>query len=252
MKNRENAAGRLRNGYNILTLFPSLVPIGRRNLLFFLSFAMFALASWLWLFTGTSIAGLVKLRDGDSSEPPVAVTKNGSYAGVYDEVYKQDYFLGVPYALPPTGGGRFRVPQSLNGSWTGTRDAKSHSKECVGYGVRNCFLRFQLGLNREMMRLLTVYRAINGPTKSQKTVYISMSSDRPATRIPNYLLLSGFMVVGILKGVAWINAIIFLSLFRILWRLGNRLLVLVSTIDLVLGDSCIRGRYRGVGIRIWG
>ncbi|RDI77655.1 putative mitochondrial carrier [Venturia inaequalis] len=94
---------------------------------------MIAFTSWLWLFAGASTAGLVKLRDGSSSEP-IAVTKNGSYAGVYDGVYKQDYFLGVPYALPPTGERRFKVPTSLNGTWTGTRDAKSYSKECVGYG----------------------------------------------------------------------------------------------------------------------
>ncbi|KAE9976002.1 hypothetical protein BLS_002318 [Venturia inaequalis] len=94
---------------------------------------MIAFTSWLWLFAGASTAGLVKLRDASSSEP-IAVTKNGSYAGVYDGVYKQDYFLGVPYALPPTGERRFKVPTSLNGTWTGTRDAKSYSKECVGYG----------------------------------------------------------------------------------------------------------------------
>lgn len=254
MKNRDDAAGRPRNKYNILTFFfPSLVPVERRNLLFFLSFTMFAFASWLWLFAGTSIAGVVKLREGDFSEPPVAVTKNGSYAGVYDEVYKQDYFLGVPYALPPTGEGRFRIPQSLNGSWTRTRDAKSYSKECVGYGVRYCFLYRQTReWERVSMYANWYHRATNGPMKSRKIVFTSMSFDRLATRTPSCPLLFGFMVVGILRVVAWINAIIFLSLFKTLWRLGSRLLVLVSTIDSALGDSCIRGRYRGVGIRIWG
>ncbi|TID19972.1 putative mitochondrial carrier [Venturia nashicola] len=94
---------------------------------------MFAFTSWFWLFAGMSTAGLVQLRDGASSEP-IAVTMNGSYAGVYDSVYKQDWFLGVPYAIPPIGEGRFRVPMSLNGTWTGTKNAKAYSKECVGYG----------------------------------------------------------------------------------------------------------------------
>lgn len=138
MKNRDDVAiyHHPRNVYHLIG-FPSLHPVETeiRNLLFLLSFTMFAFASWVWLLAGTSIAGLVKLRDGVSE--PTAVTRNGSFVGVHDGVYDQDYFLGVPYALPPTGEGRFRVPRSLNESWTGTRDAKSYSKECVGYGVRN-------------------------------------------------------------------------------------------------------------------
>lgn len=60
--------------------------------------------------------------------------KNGTYAGVYNAQYDQDFFLGVPYAQPPVGGLRFRVPQSLNSTWSGTHSAAQYSAECVGYG----------------------------------------------------------------------------------------------------------------------
>jgi hypothetical protein len=29
---------------------------------------------------------------------PVATVKNGSYSGVYNPTYQQDFFLGIPYA----------------------------------------------------------------------------------------------------------------------------------------------------------
>lgn len=95
---------------------------------------MLAFTSLLWLFAGASTAGLVSLRDGNGD--PVAVTKNGSFVGVHDRGFGQDFFLGVPYAMPPIGEGRFSLPRSLEGSWKGVRNAKSYSKECVGYGVR--------------------------------------------------------------------------------------------------------------------
>jgi triacylglycerol lipase len=37
---------------------------------------------------------------------PIATIKNGSYSGVYNPTYQQDFFLGIPYAqvskLPDT------------------------------------------------------------------------------------------------------------------------------------------------------
>ncbi|KAK7546631.1 Alpha/Beta hydrolase protein [Phyllosticta citricarpa] len=65
---------------------------------------------------------------------PTASTKNGSYVGVHSAQYNQDFFLGVPYAQPPLGDLRFRVPQSLNSSWSEPRAATEYSNECVGYG----------------------------------------------------------------------------------------------------------------------
>lgn len=205
--------------YNALTL-RSLTPVEHRNIVFLISFTMFSFACWLWLLAGTSSAGLVKLRDGSSSGPPFAVTKNGSYAGVYDVVYNQDYFLGVPYALPPTGERRFKVPRSLNGTWSGTRDAKSYSNECVGYGVRTHFPLFQ---GFEEWKCMSTYtftdncnRAINGPTKSQKIASTSTSSDHRATKTPSFPSPSGFTVAATLKVAVLTNATICPLLCRIL------------------------------------
>ena len=67
--------------------------------------------------------------------PPTAAVPNGTYAGVRSTAHHQDYFLGIPYAQQPVGQLRFTVPQPLNNSWDGTRDAKEYSDICVGYGV---------------------------------------------------------------------------------------------------------------------
>ncbi|RHZ45901.1 carboxylesterase/lipase family protein [Aspergillus thermomutatus] len=67
------------------------------------------------------------------SNPKVQV-RNGTYVGVRDANNQQDFFLGMPYAQQPVGTLRFKVPQSLNESWEGERDAKEYSDICVGYG----------------------------------------------------------------------------------------------------------------------
>ncbi|CAD6446962.1 6027a471-67d2-4207-bfcc-7c532ec37a2c [Sclerotinia trifoliorum] len=65
---------------------------------------------------------------------PTVTVKNGTYKGVHDTYYNQDFFLGVPYAQPPLNDLRFRVPQSLNQSWTAPKSATEYSRFCVGYG----------------------------------------------------------------------------------------------------------------------
>ncbi|KPM41497.1 hypothetical protein AK830_g5082 [Neonectria ditissima] len=66
--------------------------------------------------------------------PPKAKLLNGTYKGIYNNKYRQDLFLGIPYAQPPVGSLRLRVPQSLNTTWTGTRVATEYSPQCIGYG----------------------------------------------------------------------------------------------------------------------
>ncbi|KAF2726003.1 carboxylesterase family protein-like protein [Polychaeton citri CBS 116435] len=66
--------------------------------------------------------------------PPTVHLKNGSYTGVHNSHYNQDFFLGVPFAQPPVEGLRFRNPASLNTTWTGTSEADAYASECVGYG----------------------------------------------------------------------------------------------------------------------
>ncbi|ORY15162.1 Alpha/Beta hydrolase protein [Clohesyomyces aquaticus] len=65
---------------------------------------------------------------------PTVKVKNGTIEGVHSAEYNQDYFLGVPFAQPPVGPLRFRVPQSINTSWTAPYSAKSYPAACVGYG----------------------------------------------------------------------------------------------------------------------
>lgn len=75
-----------------------------------------------------------------SSQAPTVTVTNGTYSGVYQPKYRQDFFLGVPYAQPPIGSLRYRIPASLNATWSGTRNATAYSPECVGYGVRHSWL----------------------------------------------------------------------------------------------------------------
>ncbi|EIN05256.1 alpha/beta-hydrolase [Punctularia strigosozonata HHB-11173 SS5] len=81
------------------------------------------------LFTTLALAfGAVAL-----SAPTVTV-RNGTYTGLSLPSFKQELFLGMPYAqqpLPPDL--RLRAPRSLNSSWTGTRNATEYSPICIGY-----------------------------------------------------------------------------------------------------------------------
>ncbi|KAF2100500.1 alpha/beta-hydrolase [Rhizodiscina lignyota] len=87
----------------------------------------------LLLAHGVAIAIASPSGTGHRVAPKVTV-KNGTYTGKHLAEYDQDIFLGVPFAQPPVGDLRFTVPQPLNGSWNGARDATKYSTECVGYG----------------------------------------------------------------------------------------------------------------------
>lgn len=76
-----------------------------------------ALSTWLCA-TTTSAA-----------EPTVTVL-NGTYEGLYLPSFDQDIFLGIPYAQDTGGHNRFRIPQSLNTTWNGTRTAKQYGNTC--------------------------------------------------------------------------------------------------------------------------
>jgi carboxylesterase type B len=64
------------------------------------------------------------------SAGPTVTVKNGTYEGVHLTTYDQDAFLGVPYAQPPVGSLRFVVPQALNQTWQGNREAIAYSNAC--------------------------------------------------------------------------------------------------------------------------
>lgn len=86
-----------------------------------------------------AVSAIAHAAPSGESVPTVTV-RNGTYTGVHSTTYGQDFFLGMPYAQQPVGNLRFTVPQSLNESWGGARDAKEYSDICVGYGARQVSL----------------------------------------------------------------------------------------------------------------
>ena len=60
---------------------------------------------------------------GSYSAAPTVKVQNGTYSGVHNEHYNQDFFLGVPYAQKQV---RYTLPASLNTTWTDTRPATTY------------------------------------------------------------------------------------------------------------------------------
>lgn len=69
-------------------------------------------------FVTWALLGIASSAPTSSSVPTVAI-KNGTVAGMHSSTYNEDFFLGVPYAQPPIDELRFRIPQSINTSFTG-------------------------------------------------------------------------------------------------------------------------------------
>ncbi|KAI9825943.1 MAG: hypothetical protein M1819_000462 [Sarea resinae] len=89
------------------------------------AFAVFFLIHWHCFMTASAYP---------TNREPIATLRNGSYRGLHSEGYRQDFFLGVPFAQPPLGDLRLRVPESLNSSWTTARNATEYGPACYGYG----------------------------------------------------------------------------------------------------------------------
>ncbi|KAF2105943.1 putative carboxylesterase [Lophiotrema nucula] len=75
-------------------------------------------------------ADITVVHDGLS---PLAHTLNGTFLGLHSAKYSQDYFLGIPYALPPLGSLRFMPPAALNLTWAGMKRATEFGPQCIGY-----------------------------------------------------------------------------------------------------------------------
>ena len=92
-----------------------------------------------------------------ADQPKVSI-KNGTVVGVHSYSYDQDFFLGIPYAMPPTGDRRFRPPQPYDQKFD-EFDASRYSPLCVGYGVDD--LPYNDNLSEDCLTL-NVIRPSNG------------------------------------------------------------------------------------------
>ncbi len=80
-------------------------------------------------FTTLELLTLDQWRQGYS----LTITlQNGTYTGIHQLTYGQDYFLGIPFAQSPLGDPRFRVQQRFNTMWEGSKNATACYPECVG------------------------------------------------------------------------------------------------------------------------
>ncbi|CAH0048176.1 unnamed protein product [Clonostachys solani] len=90
-----------------------------------------------------SLLGLIALADMSlvaaavsNSSVPTAKTLNGTYTGASLAGWDQDAFLGIPFAQPPVGPLRFKLPQSYNESFDGSRNATQYGYSCMQYGQK--------------------------------------------------------------------------------------------------------------------
>lgn len=94
----------------------------------------FVLGALSFLTEGAAAKSLRSSATNASYGTPVASVANGTYVGRHSPEYGQDFFLGVPFAQPPTGQLRFAAPQPLNHSFDRVRNATQYGPECIGYG----------------------------------------------------------------------------------------------------------------------
>ncbi|KAK0389867.1 hypothetical protein NLU13_3440 [Sarocladium strictum] len=66
------------------------------------------------------------------SGKPTVTVKNGTYYGIHNPDFNQDFFLGMPFAKKPE---RFSLAESLDSEWHGKRPATEYPKHCYGYGA---------------------------------------------------------------------------------------------------------------------
>lgn len=95
---------------------------------------------------------------------------NGSYCGVQNPAYGQDMFLGMPYAQPPIGELRYRVPVSLETTWAGLRNAGDYGYACPGYTIDTEVAAFNH--TNEDCLTVNVVRPTNQTTLLPVAVYI--------------------------------------------------------------------------------
>src|SRR4051794_10869601 len=81
--------------------------------------------TWLWDAVSVFFTAAVV-----TSASPCVTVSNGTYEGLHLPAFNQDIFLGIPYAQDTGGKNRFRIPQTLEETWNGTRPAKQYGHAC--------------------------------------------------------------------------------------------------------------------------
>lgn len=64
---------------------------------------------------------------------PQVTIQNGTLEGFHLPAFKEDVFLGVPFAAPPVDNLRLRHPVPYENAWSGIREATVRSPSCPGY-----------------------------------------------------------------------------------------------------------------------
>jgi hypothetical protein len=134
-------------------------------------------SSWSLLSLAVSAASAApSLSRRAPAGAPIVNLKNGSYYGVHNSQYNQDFFLGIPFAQPPVDELRFANPESVNTTWTGALPATNYD-----------FVSLHTLLGDTIMlihdaRSALVTEVIRSATNKLRTACTSTLLDHPATR----------------------------------------------------------------------
>lgn len=92
----------------------------------------------------TAVTGL-SLPTPQTVAPRVSFS-NGTLEGVHLPAFKEDVFLGVPFAEPPVNNLRLRHPIPYQKAWSGIRNATVRTPSCPGYAGFDVGLTFAEGM----------------------------------------------------------------------------------------------------------
>lgn len=124
-----------------------------------------------------------RLHSRAPSGAPTVALKNGSYYGVHNSNYNQDFFLGIPYAQPPLEDLRFSNPASLNNTWSGALPATNYAFVSVA------MLGYQDHSTHHSLRSALVMEEIKSVTSRAKivftsTLYVPLAMRTPLSQSP--------------------------------------------------------------------
>ena len=104
-----------------------------------ISFSLSLLVVVVVLWISTCPAYSTSVFGARVTAAPTAKTVNGTYQGLYNAQYDQDFFLGIPFAQPPVGDLRLNIPKGLNSSFGGIKQAVNYPPDCPSNGTDDKF-----------------------------------------------------------------------------------------------------------------